>query len=103
MEASGKHWPFDTRWPCARKDNSSEAPTAARLRAAEAAEALEWESLSNRYFHERRPPSRLRLVPTDGMSEAVEGHEREEAGTRRFMAAMAATNHERANGFGRGT
>jgi hypothetical protein len=32
---------------------------------------------------------------------AVEGYERQEAGTRRFMAAMAGANHERANGFGR--
>jgi hypothetical protein len=122
VETSRKHGPFDTRWPCARKNNSSEAPTAAPLHAAEAAEALEWDSFSNRYFHERRRhdsearsayaayrqgrewrrrPARLRLVPTKGVSMAVEGYERREAGTRRLMSAMAASNHERANGFGR--
>jgi hypothetical protein len=122
VETSRTHGPFDTRWSCARKNNSSEAPTAAPLRAAEAAEALEWDSFSDRYFPERRrhdsearsayaayrqgrewqrPQARLRLVPTEGVSMAVEGYERQEAGTRRFMAAMAGANHERANGFGR--
>jgi hypothetical protein len=125
VETSRKHGPFDTRWPYwpyPRKDNSSEVPTAAPLRGAEAAEALEWESFSNRYFHERRrhdsearsayaayrqgrewrrPPARLRLVPTEGVSMAVEGYGRREAGTRRLTAAMAAANHERTNGFGR--
>jgi hypothetical protein len=122
VETSRKHGPFDTRWPGARKNTASEAPAAAPLRAAEAAEALEWDSFSNRYFHERkrhdsearsayaayrqgrewrRPPARLTLVPTEGVSMAVEGYERREAGTRRLVAAMAAANHERANGFGR--
>jgi hypothetical protein len=122
VETSRKHGPFDTRWSCARKDNSFEELTAAPLRTGESAEALDWESFSNRYFRERgrhdsearsayaayrqgrewlRPPVRLTLVPTDGTSEAVEGHEREEAGTRRLMAATAAVNCERANGFGR--
>ena len=121
METSRKHGPFDTRWSCARKDNSFEELTVGRVGTADAAEALDWESFSNRYFRERgrhdsearsayaayrqgrewpRPPVRLTLVPTDGTSEAVEGHEREEAGTRRLMAAMAGANHERANGFG---
>ena len=84
METSRKHGPFDTRWPYwpyPRKDNSSEAPTAAPLLGAEAAER-EW----------RRPPARLNLVPREGASDAVEGLEREEAGTRSLMVAMAAVN-----------
>jgi hypothetical protein len=110
------------RWPCARRDNSVAASTAAPLRAAEAAEALDWETFSNRYFrgrrrHDaearsayaaykqgrewRRTPARLSLVPTEGVSVAVEGHEREEAGTQRLLAAMAGVHDERANGFGR--
>jgi hypothetical protein len=122
VETSRKHGPFDMRWPFARKNNSSEVSTASPLRAAEAAEALEWASFSNRYFHERgrhdsearsayaayrqgrewrRPPARLTLVPTEGASMAVEGYERREAGTRRLIASMAAAKPERANGFGR--
>jgi hypothetical protein len=122
VEASRKHGPFDMRWPCARRDNSVAASTAAPLRAAEAAEALDWETFSNRYFrgrrrHDaearsayaaykqgrdwRRTPARLSLVPTEGVSVAVEGHEREEAGTQRLLAAMAGVHDERANGFGR--
>lgn len=110
MDASRKHGPFDSRWPCVRKDNSR-APSSARLlNAAEAAEALEWEAFSARYFPERRrhdteavsayaaykqgrewrtPPARLRLVPSKRGS-AVDDQQREEAGTRRLMAAMAA-------------
>jgi hypothetical protein len=109
VEVSRKHGPFDTRWPCRRKDSSA-APTTPRLRAAEAAEALDWNAFSNRYFRERRrydsearsayaaykqggdwrtTPARLSLVPTERVSAAVE-LEREETGTRRLVAAMAA-------------
>jgi hypothetical protein len=122
VEASRKHGPFDMRWPQARKDNLFAGGTAAPLRAAEAAEALDWETFSNRYFRGRKrhdaearsayaaykqgrewriAPARLSLVPTESVSLAVEGHEREEAGTQRLMAAMAAAHDERANGFGR--
>jgi hypothetical protein len=122
VEASRKHGSFDMRWPCVRRDNSVAASTTAPLRAAEAAEALDWETFSDRYFrgqrrHEaearsayaaykqgrewRRPPARLSLVPTGDSSLAVEGYEREEAGTQRLMAAMAAAHDKRANGFGR--
>jgi hypothetical protein len=80
------------------------------LRAAEAAEALDWEAFSNRYFPRRRrhgmepltayatykqgrewrtTPARLSVVRTEHVSTAVElAHE--EAGTRRLLAAIAA-------------
>jgi hypothetical protein len=110
VEASRKHGPFDTRWPSARKESSGATPTAPPLRAAEAAEALDWEAFSNRYFAGRRrhnmealtayatytqghewrtTPARLSVVPTEHVPAAVE-LESEEAGTRRLLAAMAA-------------
>jgi hypothetical protein len=110
VEASRKHGPFDTGWPSARRDSSGAMPTAPLLRAAEAAEALDWEAFSNRYFPGRRrhdmealtahatykqgrewrtTPARLNVVTTEPVSAAVE-LEPEEAGTRRLRAAMAA-------------
>ena len=111
MEASRKHGPFDMRWPSARKESADSAmPTAPLLRAAEAAEAFDWEAFSKRYFPGRRrhdmealtayatytqgrewrpPPARLRLVPSE---QSAGADEREEAGTRRLMAAMAAAH-----------
>jgi hypothetical protein len=110
VEASRRHGPFDTRWPCGRKESSDAAPTAARLRAAEAAEALGWDAFSSRYFRERRrhdsearsayaaykqgrewrtTPARLSLVPTEHVPTVVE-REPEEGGTRRLLAAIAA-------------
>ena len=50
VEASRKHGPFDTRWPYARKASSDAATTVPPLRAAEAAEALDWNAFSNRYL-----------------------------------------------------
>ena len=106
VEASRKHGPFDTRWPSARKDSAGVVPTAPPLRA-EAAEALDWQAFSNRYFpgrrrHDmdaltayatykqgrewRRSPARLTLVPTVHVSAAVERES--EAGTRRLLAAI---------------
>ena len=114
MEASRKHGPFDTRWPCARKEGSDAVPTAPLLGAAEAAEALDWNAFSNRYFRERRrhdsearsayaaykqgrewrtTPARLRLVPRERVWAAAE-LEPEEAGTRRLLAAMDARIRE---------
>jgi hypothetical protein len=111
VEASRKHGPFDTRWPCVRIDNSRARSTAPLLDAGEAAEALDWQAFSARYFPERRrhdseavsayaaykegrewrtPPARLRLVPSEQTADADE-QKREEAGTRRLMAAMAAS------------
>jgi len=114
VEATRKHGSFDTRWPSARKwpfvrqDSAGVVPTAPPLRAAEAAEALDWEAFSNRYFPGRRrhdiealtayatykqgnewrtTPARLTLVPTEHVSAAVK-RESEEAGTRRLLAAM---------------
>ena len=108
VEASRKHGPFDTRWPSARKDSAGVVPTAPPLRAAEAAEALDWQAFSNRYFpgrrrHDmdaltayatykqgrewRRTPARLTLVSAVHVSAAVE-RESEEAGTRRLLAAI---------------
>jgi hypothetical protein len=119
VEASRKHGPFDTRWASIRKDSSGSAPTAPPLRAREVAEALDWHSFSARYFPKRSrhdaearsayaaygqgrdwrtTPARLSLVPTDGGS-AAEEQEREETGTRRLIAAMAAAHNERANGL----
>ena len=110
VEASRKHGPFDTRWPSARKESSDAAPTAPPLRAAEAAEALDWEAFSNRYFPGRRrhdmeavtayatytqgrewrtTPARLSVVPPEHVSATVELVS-EEAGTRRLLAAIAA-------------
>jgi hypothetical protein len=121
VEASRKHGSFDMRWPCARNNTSGRLRTASALGAAEAAEALDWDAFSGRYFPGRKrhdgearsayaaykqgrewrtPPARLRLVPTDGVS-AAEEQEREEAGTRRLTAAMAVAHDVRANGLGR--
>jgi hypothetical protein len=113
VEASRKHGPFDTRWssaPFAPIESSDAVSSAPLLRAEEAAEALDWEVFSNRYFPGRRrhdiealaayatytqgrewrtTPARLSVVPTKDFSAAVE-LEPEEAGTRRQPAAMAA-------------
>jgi hypothetical protein len=115
VEASRKHGPFDTRWPCVRKENSRALSKASRLSAAEAAEALDWQAFSARYFPERRrhnfeavfayaayshglewrtSATRLRLVPSEQTADADE-REREEAGTRRLMAAMAAAHSQK--------
>ena len=114
MEASRKHGPFDTRYACLRKDSSDAAGTAPPLRAAEAAEALDWDGFSNRYFRERQrhdsevrsayaaykqgrewrtTPARLRLAPRDRAWAAAE-LEPEEAGTRRLIAAIDARIRE---------
>ena len=106
MEASRKHGPFDTRWPCAHKDRSSAEPTVS-LRGEEVAQALDWDAFSARHFPERprhdsharsayaaytqgrewrAGPPELRLVPTEPASDAVEP---QEAGTRRLLAAVA--------------
>ena len=110
MEASRKHGPFDMRWRAGKKgvDAVSEAPP---LSAAVLAEALDWDGFSDRFFRGRRrhnsearsayaaysqergwrtQPARLRLVQSERTSDA-EKQERVEAGTRRLMAAMAAT------------
>jgi hypothetical protein len=110
VEASRKHGPFDTRWSSARKDSAAAVPTAPPLRAAEAAEALDWEAFSDRYFPARRrhnlealtayatykqgrewrtTPARLSVVPPEHAPAAVE-LARDGAGTRRLLAAMAA-------------
>ena len=113
VEVSRKHGPFDTRWPCVRRDSSDAEPTVS-LDAAEAAEALDWDAFSTRYFCERdrhdsvarsayaaykhghewrnigRPePPRLRLVPT-GPVPAAEDPESEGAGVQSLLAAVAA-------------
>ena len=109
VEASRKGGAFDTRWPPAHKDNARAVSTAPPLRAAEAAEALDWEAFSNRYFPGRRrhdmevltayatytqghewrtTPARLSVVPTEDFSAALE-LEPEEPGPRRLPAAMA--------------
>lgn len=108
VEASRKHGPFDTRWPSTRNDSAAAVPTAP-LRSEEAAEALDWEAFSNRYFPGRRrhdmealtayatytqgrewrtTPARLSVVPTEHVPAAELA--REEAGTRRLLAALAA-------------
>jgi hypothetical protein len=113
VETSRRHGPFDTRWPCVHKDNSRALSTAPLLSAAEAAEGLDWQAFSARYFPERRrnnfealsayaaysqgrewrtPPARLRLVPSEQTAGDTDEQEREEAGSRRLMAAMAAAH-----------
>ena len=66
MEASRKHGPFDTRWPCVRNDSASVVPDV---------------SLAG--------PSRLSLVRTEPASAGAEA-ERDELGTRRLLAAVLA-------------
>jgi hypothetical protein len=110
MEASRRHGSFDMRWPCARIDRSGGAErTGSNANAEEAANGLEWDAFSDRYFrgrrrHDseaqsayaayrqgrewRRSPARLSLVPAENGS-AADLEEGEEAGTRRLMAAMA--------------
>jgi hypothetical protein len=98
------------RWPPVRTEGAGAAPTALPLRAAEAAETLDWEAFSNRYFPGRRrhdieavsayatykqgrewrtTQARLSVVPPEHVSAGVE-LVREEAGTRRLLAAIAA-------------
>lgn len=110
VEASRKHGPFDTRLPSARNDSAGAVSTAPPLRAEEAAEALDWEAFSKRYFPGRRrhdmealtayatytqgrewrtAPAPLSVVPTENVPAAVE-FEWHEAGTRRLLAAIAA-------------
>jgi hypothetical protein len=108
---SRKHGPFDTRWPCARTENSR--TRSAQVDAAEAAEVLDWDAFSTRHFHERRrhdsearsayaayrdgrewrhedhsEPTALRLVPNETVSTEIETAV-EEVGTRRLVAAVA--------------
>jgi hypothetical protein len=118
VEASRKHGPFDQRWPCVRTDDSRALSTAPLLSATEAAAALDWQAFSARYFPERRrhdsearsaytayrqgrqwrtPPARLRLVPSEHTAGADE-QEREDASTRRLMAAIAAAHPREAKG-----
>lgn len=114
VDASRKHGPFDTRWPCLLRDSSDRVPSAPLLHAAEGAEALDWDAFSARHFRGRRrhdsearsayaaytqgregrdsgvpKPAGLSLVPSDPPSHAIET-ESEEAGTRRLLAAVAA-------------
>ena len=110
VEASRKGGAFDTRWPPAHKDNARAVSTAPPLRAAEAAEALDWEAFSDRYFPGRRghdvealtayatytqgresrtTPVRLKVVPPEHVSATVELAEAKEAATRRLPAAIA--------------
>jgi hypothetical protein len=114
VEASRKHGPFDTRSPGVRRDDSGAVP-ASLLSAAEAAEALEWDAFSDRYFRDRRrhdsearsayaaykqgrewrtTQARLWLVPTERVAAAGEP-EPEEAGTRRLLAALAGDQLQR--------
>jgi hypothetical protein len=110
VEASRKHGSFDMRWPSARKESGGALSTAPPLRAAEAAEALDWEAFSNRYFAGRRrhdmeavtayakytqgrewrtTPARLSVVPPEHVPAAVE-LAAEDTGTQRLSAAIGA-------------
>ena len=100
--ASRRHGPFDTRWSSASENSAAAVSTAPPLRAAEAAEALDWEAFSDRYFPGRRghdvealtayatytqerewrtTPARLSIVPPERLLADVE-LESEEVGTR---------------------
>jgi hypothetical protein len=110
VEASRRHVPFDARWLFAPKESAGTVSTAPPLRAAEAAEALDWQAFSNRYFpwrsrHDlealtayatykqglewRTTPARLSVVPPEHVSAAAE-LKSEDAGTRRLLAAIDA-------------
>ena len=110
VEASRKSGSFDTRWPSALKGSVGAAPTAPLLSAVYAAEALDWDAFSTRYFPGRRrhnmealtayatytqgresrtTPVRLKVVPPEHVSATVELAEAKEAATRRLPAAIA--------------
>jgi hypothetical protein len=110
VEASRKRGSFDTRWPSALKGSVGAAPTAPLLSAVYAAEALDWDAFSTRYFPGRRrhnmealtayatytqgresrtTPVRLKVVPPEHVSATVELAEAKEAATRRLPAAIA--------------
>ena len=113
MEVSRKHGPFDTRWPCIRKDSAGAVSTGS-LGAAELAEALEWDAFSTRHFGERgRHDSEARsayaayrqgrewrnlggsglsLVPP--LEPSAKELESEEEGGRRLLAAVAAIDRQ---------
>lgn len=120
VAASRRHGTFDTRWPSASENSAGAVSTAPPLRAAEAAEALDWEAFSNRYFPGRRrhdmealtayatytqgrewrtTPARLSVVPPERVPAAVE-LESDEAGTRRLLAAIAPTARKRGGSHG---
>jgi len=108
VDAPRKHGSFDTRWPCVGKDSEVAVPAAGALRPEEAAEGLDWELFSNRYFPGRRrhnmealtayaaykqgrewrtTPGLLRVVPTEQVPAALEW---DEGGTQRLLAAIVA-------------
>jgi hypothetical protein len=118
MEASRKRGSYDTRWVCVRKDVSSGA-RGVTLRAAEVAEALDWDTFSARHFGDRgRDDSEARsayaayrqgrewreigapglsLVPPELVPAEV-AEPSDEAGTRRLLAAMVAADPRDAHG-----
>lgn len=114
IDLSRKHGAFDARWPSGRTDTSDRLPPARPLPAAEAAEALDWDPFSARYFRRQRRhdfeaqsayaaykqgrewrnsansgSARLRLVPQESVHPTTE-MEPEAAGARRLLAAVAA-------------
>jgi hypothetical protein len=54
VEASLAHGSFDTRRPSARQDSSCVVPTVPPLRTTDAAERLDWNAYSSRYFPGRK-------------------------------------------------
>ena len=113
VEASRRHGRFDLRWPSAPKNSAVAVSTAPPLRAAEAAEGLDWEAFSNRYFPGRKrhdmealtayarytlggewrtTPPRLSVVPPERVPAAVELESEEAA--RRLLAAIPADRTE---------
>jgi hypothetical protein len=112
VDASRKHGPFDTRWPCRRKA-VSDRPQATPHSGPDAAERLDWGSFSALHFAGRRRhdsealsayaaykqgrdwqespsvgPPKLTLVSTEPDPVTIEiGSEK--SGTQRLMAAVA--------------
>ena len=114
MEASRKHGPFDTRWPCVHIESSGAVQTVSP-HAAEGPEALDWDAFSARHFGERdrhdsearsayaaytqgrewrtsaARPAGLSLVPAEPGSAATPVElESEKTGARRLLAAVDA-------------
>jgi hypothetical protein len=109
VETSRRHGPFDTRWPCVPQKSHARV-NAPWLDAEDAAERLDWDAFSDRYFPERKRHSfeaqsayvaytearerheaapRLSLVPAEPRVSSTE-RKLADAASRRVLVALAA-------------